>query len=285
MLKKNFASRVYWEDLVTILLMPIIIYLSTFVWSYPFVRLISGLVFSLVAPGYCLLAAVFPRAHTLDMTTRFGLSMGLSIALTTIIGLTLNYTTIGIGSKSVLISLTFLVVIFSVIAFRRRSKVEGERDDEVDSGNYILIRKLPRVLSVFIVSLLIFSVSGVNLRADMTRGSDIEEPFTEFYSIELDSGENAGKGFYATGEPVLFTLTVINREGVDTSYQVVVAAEEGEDQVFDFRLESGEQWRQVVVVVHNLEHQNAKVSFFLYKQGIATSYHFLYTWLTIRPAE
>ncbi len=285
MLKKKPANRVYWEDLATILLLPVIIYLSTFVWSYPFIRTVSGFAYILVAPGYCLLAAVFPKMRTLDLPTRFGLSMGVSIALTTIIGLILNYTIIGISSESVLIAVTLFVVIFSGVASRRRKKIEWEKDEEVDSGAYVLFRKLPWVLGIFIVSMLIFSVSGVVTVADTTVVSDAEEPFTEFYTVKLDSGEDVRKGIYFTGEPVLFTLTVINREGVDTSYRVVVAGEEGEDQIFDFRLESGEQWRQVAVIVHNREHQNAKVSFFLYKQGVAMPYRFLYTWVTITPRE
>ncbi len=76
-------------------------------------------------------------------------------------------------------------------------------------------------------------------------------------------------------------MTAINREGVDTAYRVVVSGDEGEEQIFDCKLKAGEKWRQVVVVGHDREKQNAKASVFLYKQGVAEPYRVLYLWATV----
>jgi uncharacterized membrane protein len=59
-------------------------------------RIILGLPFILFFPGYMLICALFPREKDLDITGRLALSMGLSIAVTSLIGLALNYTPFGI---------------------------------------------------------------------------------------------------------------------------------------------------------------------------------------------
>ena len=115
--------------------------------------------------------------------------------------------------------------------------------------------------------------------------SDAREHFTEFYIVKLDPREDTRGDTYLVGEPMLFTMTVINREGVDSSYRVVVTGEENETQVFDFQLESGEKWSEAAVIIHHQVHQNAKVSFHLYKQGIARPYRSLYIWATIASPE
>jgi len=283
---KSAAGRVYWEDLATIILLPVVIYLSSHVWTYPLVRRVSGFAFLLMAPGYSLLALIFPKPREMDLTSQLGLSMGVSIALTTIFGLILNYTLVGINSTSVLIAETIFVVVCSAVALWRRKTIYEENMSEASSEAYFIIRKLPWALALYIVAMVIFSVGGIAPnQAHTTVVSDTQEHFTEFFIIEIDPQEDASQDIYLKGEPILFTVTAINRECVDATYRVVVSGDEGEEQTFDFELKSGEAWRQVVVVVHNREHQNAKILFTLYKQGISTTYRSLYIWTTIEPRQ
>ncbi len=268
------------------ILLPVVFYLSSHVWTYPLVRAVSGFAFLLMAPGYSLLASIFPKPREMDLSSLLGLSMGVSIALTTIFGLILNYTLVGINSTSVLITETIFVVVCSAVALWRRKTIDEENIGETSFDAYFLIRKLPWALALYIVAMVISSLGGlVTNRAYTTVVADTQEHFTEFYIIEHDSQDDASKDTYLTGEPILFTVTAINREGVDTTYRVVVSGDEGEEQIFDFELKSGETWRQVVVVVHNREQQNAKISFILYKQGISTPYRSLYIWATIEPRQ
>ena len=46
----------------------------------------------LFLPGYALIATLFPRKDDLDGIERIALSFGLSIAITPLLGLALNYT-------------------------------------------------------------------------------------------------------------------------------------------------------------------------------------------------
>ncbi|MCD6456429.1 MAG: DUF1616 domain-containing protein [Methanophagales archaeon] len=60
------------------------------------IRIILGLPLVLFLPGYSLIAALFPRKDDLDAIEQIALSFGLSIAITPLLGLALNYTPFGI---------------------------------------------------------------------------------------------------------------------------------------------------------------------------------------------
>ena len=72
------------------------------------IRIILGLLFVLFLPGYSLIAALFPKKKDLDTIERLALSFGLSIAITPLIGLLLNYTPFGIR----LTPITYIIIQF-----------------------------------------------------------------------------------------------------------------------------------------------------------------------------
>jgi uncharacterized membrane protein len=77
-------------------------------------------------PGYCLIAALFPKADDIDILERIALSIGLSIAVAPLIGLVLNYTPWGIRLEPVVISLTIFTLVMILIAHYRRALVPAE---------------------------------------------------------------------------------------------------------------------------------------------------------------
>ena len=72
-----------------------IVFIFTPKLNETFIRTILGLFLILFIPGYSLIAALFPRKGDLDGIERAALSFGLSIAVTPLIGLALNYTSMG----------------------------------------------------------------------------------------------------------------------------------------------------------------------------------------------
>jgi len=74
------------------------------------IRIILGLPLVLFLPGYSLIAALFPGKDDLDAIERIALSFGLSIAITPLLGLALNYTPFGIRLSPVLIVLSVFTV-------------------------------------------------------------------------------------------------------------------------------------------------------------------------------
>ena len=87
------------------------------------VRILLGLPFMLFFPGYTLICALFPRNKDLDIVERLTLCTGLSIAVTSLIGLALNYTAFGITLYSVVCSLFLFMLMMSVVAVYRRSTI------------------------------------------------------------------------------------------------------------------------------------------------------------------
>jgi len=89
-------------------------------------RIILGLPFILFFPGYMLICALFPRKKDLDGIERLALSMGLSIAVTSLMGLMLNYTPFGIRLYSVTFSLLLFMLLMSEVAVYRRKIIYSE---------------------------------------------------------------------------------------------------------------------------------------------------------------
>ena len=89
-------------------------------------RIILGLPLVLFLPGYSLIAAVFPRKDDLDAIERIALSFGLSIAITPLLGLALNYTPFGIRLLPILIVLSIFTISLAIGTYVRRSMIQEE---------------------------------------------------------------------------------------------------------------------------------------------------------------
>ena len=90
--------------------------------TYPLViaRWVLGSLFILFLPGYTLIEALFPKRGDLDTIERLALSIGLSLAITPLIGLLLNYTPWGIRLNPIIISLTIFTLTMAMLAARRK---------------------------------------------------------------------------------------------------------------------------------------------------------------------
>ena len=97
------------------------------------IRIILGLPLVLFLPGYSLIAALFPRKDDLDGIERIALSFGLSIAITPLLGLALNYTPFGIRLSPVLIVLSVFTIALAICAYIRRGMTPEEDRFVVES--------------------------------------------------------------------------------------------------------------------------------------------------------
>lgn len=91
-----------------------------------YLRIALGAIFVLFLPGYALIKTLFPSkvpfptsSENMDNIERTALSIGMSLALTPIVGLILNYTPWGIRSTPVTLSLLALTVTFATAAILR----------------------------------------------------------------------------------------------------------------------------------------------------------------------
>jgi len=74
----------------------------------------------LFLPGFVVVQALFPGGRELDDIERFALSVGLSIAITPLIGLILNYTPWGIRLDPIITSLFMFTLSIAVLATCRK---------------------------------------------------------------------------------------------------------------------------------------------------------------------
>jgi uncharacterized membrane protein len=84
------------------------------------IRSALGLVMVLFVPGYSLIAALFPGKKDIDGIERTALSFGLSIAVSPLIGLGLNYTPWGIRLDPIAVCLSVFSIVCVLFANKRR---------------------------------------------------------------------------------------------------------------------------------------------------------------------
>lgn len=89
--------------------------------DFPFVilRWAFGSFFVLFIPGYVAVQTLFEFADT-DLVEQIALSIGLSVALTMLVALLLNYTSWGVTLTPIVISLTALTILLDMVALLRR---------------------------------------------------------------------------------------------------------------------------------------------------------------------
>jgi len=83
---------------------------------------VLGAFFVALVPGYLIMKILFPRKEDVERLELLGLSVGLSLVITSLVGLILNYTVFGITLKSIMASLVLLSVFLVVAAHIRRMK-------------------------------------------------------------------------------------------------------------------------------------------------------------------
>jgi hypothetical protein len=116
------------RDLVLIIILSVLLILVIVFFPNAPVRIILGLPFVLFFTGYVSICALFPRKEELDIIERLAFSTGLSIAITPLIGLVLNYTPFGIRVYSVMFSLFSFILLVSIVAIYRRRKIASPCD-------------------------------------------------------------------------------------------------------------------------------------------------------------
>jgi uncharacterized membrane protein len=117
----------YWIIITLVLVSTFAVFTIPQDW-YPlfYVRNILGVIFVLFLPGYTFIKVFFPAkvpnktfSEPLANIERVALSVGISIALTSIVGLILYFSPIGIGVNQITLSILALTTIFATTAMIR----------------------------------------------------------------------------------------------------------------------------------------------------------------------
>ena len=87
-------------------------------------RAVLGFVYVLFIPGFAASWAVYPRKDELSSIERVGLSFGLSLALSTLPVMFLNYLGVPMTEASVFLIILGVIVVCGVLAFVRGMQVK-----------------------------------------------------------------------------------------------------------------------------------------------------------------
>lgn len=250
------------------------------------VRTILGLIFILFIPGYSLIAALFPKKDELDTIERLALSFGLSIAITPLTGLMLNYTPYGIRLDPILLTLTGLTLALVLAAFIRRYSLPANTRFYVNfTGFFRTINtsfshesRTGKILSVILALTILCALAGT-IYAIVTPKQG--ESFTEFYIL----GPNGSASGYPTnlteGQSGNIIIGVVNHENKQVNYRILVTSDNTVQFNQDVSLNNG----QKIELPFNFTAGNPgtpRMDFLLYKLPDTTNnYRNLHLWLNI----
>jgi uncharacterized membrane protein len=89
-----------------------------------YIRYIFAFILVALLPGYSLTETLFPEKSALDLIERITFSIGLSFAITALVGLILSFTPFGLRLATTLSSLGFLVIVLAILALIRKYKIQ-----------------------------------------------------------------------------------------------------------------------------------------------------------------
>jgi uncharacterized membrane protein len=181
----------------------------------------------LFIPGYCLIAALFPKNDDIGLSERFALSIGLSIAIVPLIGLGLNFTPWGIRLDSVVIAITILTWVLVLGAHYRRAVLPSEERFRMPFSEIAgSIReglfppesdRVDRLLSGILVLVILIAITTTIYVIASPKES---EHFSEFFIL----GENQMAADYPdliiTGQNYPMFIGVGNHEYRNMSYTI-----------------------------------------------------------------
>ena len=75
---------------------------------------------SLYLPGFTFIEALYPKKDELEELERFALGVGLSLALTPLVGFVLNYTPWGIRLNPITSAISLLTLTFGLVGVIRK---------------------------------------------------------------------------------------------------------------------------------------------------------------------
>ena len=113
-------SAGFWLSTLALLLTVLYIYLIPNVVPHNYIRMALGFVTALYLPGSALIEALYPKEDELEPLERLALSIGLSLALTPLIGFVLNYTPWGIRLLPITVSITLTTVLLGLASVQRK---------------------------------------------------------------------------------------------------------------------------------------------------------------------
>lgn len=244
-------------------------------------RLPYALLAVLLLPGLALSAFAFPYRRDLTPAERLALSLALSLALMAIAAPALDRSPWGLSARAVICALTLLTVGLTAASAWRRSRLPaGLRFTLFPERGWLAIDAATRrALGALALAL---SVSAIALGAMIASSP---APGTEFYLLGTTGLAEAYPRSARTGEAMIVTAGVVNREARAASFVATIVDQEDEatplGQTPMIELASGAHWVGQLTFVPRTAGKDRQILFYLKRAGDAAPYRELRLWLDV----
>jgi uncharacterized membrane protein len=222
---KNISEK-YPVDILLCAIFSLILLLVIIIDPNGVLRIVLGLPFILFIPGYVLVFALFPTKKTdkgIDNVERIALSLGLSIAVVSLIGIGLNYSPFDIQLGSGFLTVFIFIISFGGIGFYRWHKTNpNERYVVVFDIKKIQMKsvnKYDKMLSIIlIISIMIAAIFFIYSSISTKEF----EKSTEFYLLGEDGKAEGYPQNLSLGENASVIIGIINNEYQTIDYTVEI---------------------------------------------------------------
>jgi uncharacterized membrane protein len=245
---------------------------------FPIIRLPFGLAMAFVAPGYALVAALFPHRDDMGGVARAALSFGLSAAVLPLLALVIDALPWGLRPMPITISLACFVVVASLVGIARRALL---RPAEAALPPAIAPRpwwgKLSRSARLaYLGGALAFAlVLGAGAYALLA--PDPAGQLTEFYALGNGGLAEDYPREVAPGEAMQLTVGISNHEGVAARYRVEArSAQTLLAQAGPITLLDGASWQAPVRYTLSTAGNDQQVDLLLFRDDATTPYRTLH---------
>ncbi len=198
-------------------------------------RIFLGFLIVLLLPGYALASLLFPRRVGIGGVDRLVVCLGLSIAVTPILGIILSSTPQGITTQSLIISELAIVIVASLLAsLRRQTLPPTERFAPLFDHTF------SRLVLLLVVALIAVFGSIKLLQP--------KPKFTALYLLNTAGQMGGYPSLLRPGQALRITAVVENREGRQMSYELRVQTDPPIRAIEIPTLAPGDRWQSEILV-------------------------------------
>ncbi len=269
--------------LIGINLLSVLMLLLVFLVPVTWPGVVAGIPFILFGPGFALLAALAPSRTAMSTTERIILGLVISIAVTPLLGLGLNYTEFGVTASSVAVSVSVFTYIASLAAWVRLAFMDSEERAVVFVQTAVPFRgsgKADGLLTFIAIACFVGMAAGAIYIGAAEKSP---ERFTQFYLPEANQGLAYSPQNLTVGNTGTVAVNITNHEGEETTYRIVVYIEDLKtDEIGPVTLEDGETWEGKAAFRPFAPGDDQQVKFLLYRNNSHQPYlEPLYFWVDV----
>lgn len=279
----------FWITLLGLLVLVLNTLLSAIGFLLP-IRILTGLAYVLIIPGYCLSIVLFPRREDIDGYERAGLSLGLSVALVPILFLVINWLPWGIKLESVLLGQISLVTLLVVGSLIRRQFLPAEEifapGAEQTPAQWWRTQPLSdRRIYLFSIAGVLLAILALIFFVVLPRNS---YQTTEFYILGPEGLAENYPRQATSGEILNVDFGIANKTSADHTYHILVIEDNfGVRQTIGsagpFEVIAGETLKKPIEFTPLQTGADIKIEFQLFIDQDPQVHRRLELWLSVLP--